>query len=427
MTDRMAWKSHQLPPRKTGDIYCRRTIVLVILAVASTGLLLQLVPLQAVDAQQVPPQPVLAAVAGSIEEGGVYLPSNRTLLRGIATARQRITQGEYTQAIRFLNDVLEQEEDSFEATSPITDRTLKVQDESLQYTGLKETARRIIRDLPAEGRVAYELAYRAHAQRLLLAAIQSGSIDELSRIGRQYFYTPAGYEATLLYAQNETDHGRHLAAALAYGQLLDTPRAVERLQPQLSILAAQSWLTAGNRQRTQETLIQLKQWLLKQPNHGNLQRPQTMIIAGQHHPLFGPGTLFDGAFTDGAAEDDHSRNNTAGVIDRFRQLVGDPDINQRPLERDWLTLHGNEARNGQTEGGLPHLHVRWKVRLLGHPKLAFLYDDLMAEIAKSNKPATVAASPLAIGNTIVTRSANQLIAVDFRTGKLVWVGGTAKM
>ena len=406
----------------------RRAILAALFAVTLGGFLLYRGSSRELRAQQAPNLPGQPANAGpetdAAEDGDVFLPSDRTLLRGIATARERISQGEYTQAIRFLNDVLGQEEDSFEASGAQTDPKPATRPNRPQYTGLKETARHMIRNLPPAGRAAYELAYRAHAQRLLQGAIQSGSIDQLARIARQYFYTPAGYEATYLYAQNETDHGRHLAAALAYRQLLDTPEAARRFQPQLSILSALSWLAAGNRSRAEESLIQLKRLEARKP-----QRAQTIRIAGQRYPLFGPEGLFDDAtIASKSAADEFSGSGTPGngAVDplvRLCKIVGAPTVTRRPLERQWLTLHGNEARNGQTEGGLPHLCVRWKVRLLGHPKLEALCDTLTAEIAKNGKPSAVAASPLAVGNTIITRSANQLIAVDFKTGKLVWAAG----
>ncbi len=416
----------QLRLRKPNLVPFKWTMVLAMLSLALGGTLLQRGSIHELRAQQdedgepgwgglgQKPKQSDAAIPGvnTIDEGGVFLPSDRTLLRGITTARTRIAQGEYTQAIRFLNDVLQQEEDSFEASGSMAEPSRGPQTGSPHYMGVKETARRMIRDLPPEGRAAYELAYRAQARRLLQKAIQSGSIDQLVRIVRQYFYTPAGYEATLLVAQNATDHQRHLAAALAYEQLLDTPEAVSRFQPQLSILSALSWLAAGKQPRAEAVLGQLKRQAGEPSGEG-----WAVQIAGRQYPLFGPGALF-GAPTD---------NGSTTPVDWLRQVAGEPAIIQIPLEQQWLTLHGNEARNGQAEGGLPHLRVRWKVRLLGHPRLASLYEDLTAETTRNGKPSVVAAAPLAIGNTIITRSANQLIAVDFQTGKLIWAADRSRL
>ncbi len=309
--------------------------------------------------------------------GGVFLPSQRTLARGMDRVRRRIAQGEFTQAIHFLNEVLRQDEDSF-----------VVAGNGNQFAGLKETARRLIRDLPPEGRAAYQLAYRAQAERLLQSALETGDLEALSRVAQQFFYTPAGYEATLLYAQNEADHGRHLAAALGYQQLLETPEAVRQFDPQLSILSALSWLASGDSPRARESLERLKS-----------RGVPSVQIGDQEQPLFAKGT---------------------DPLDWLKQVAGDPAAVGIITQRQWLTHRGNMARNGQIEGGLPHMRVRWKVRLLAHPKLVTLYDDLAAEFTRDKRSTAVASSPLAVGDYVITRSAHQLIAADFRTGKLVW-------
>ena len=58
---------------------------------------------------------------------------------------------------------------------------------------------------------------------------------ELEAVVQRYFYTPAGYQAALLMATQESDAGRHLGAALLYQQLLDTPAAVKLHDPALSV------------------------------------------------------------------------------------------------------------------------------------------------------------------------------------------------
>ena len=44
---------------------------------------------------------------------GVYLPTDRTLSRGIAQARERLDDKEYNEALAFLQQVLDRDEDSF--------------------------------------------------------------------------------------------------------------------------------------------------------------------------------------------------------------------------------------------------------------------------------------------------------------------------
>lgn len=307
----------------------------------------------------------------------VHPPTDRLLSRGIRRAEESIGHGEFAEPLKFLDDVLARDEDYFVET-----------DAEGGFEGLKETARRLIRDLPAEGRRAYESAYEPVAERLLRAAVASGNGAELEAIVQRYFYTPAGYQAALLMATQESDAGRHLGAALLYQQLLDTPAAVKLHDPALSVRAAASWLAADDAPRALQVLDALAK------------RGRAKIeIGGREYTL----------------------DATADSLDWLRATVGEPaDVAAMP-ERQWLTYRGNAARNGEAEGGLPHMRVRWKARLLSpYPKLEELFESYNADLVQSNQSAPVASAPLAAGDYVIVRSPLGLLGIDFRTGKRVW-------
>ena len=307
---------------------------------------------------------------------GVFLPSSRLDSRGIQRAKKLIDAGEFSQAIRFLDEILARDEDSFVA--------LRDND----YFGLKETARLMLKDLPPEGRGIYESTFGPVARRLLKEFNTSGDLRELRRIAQRYFYTPAGHEAALLFAQHEADQGRHLTAALTYQQLLETPEAAARFQPQLSVMAATSWLAAENPARAQRVLESLGE-----------QGFRNIQLSGRDYPL---------------------RASQNGMVDWLVQSVGAPVVKEPTSERQWLTARGNAARNGRTEGGLPHLRVRWQVRLLEHHNLENVHDEMAGLMSRQGKSRLPAAAPLAVGDYVITRSAHGLLAIDFRTGKRVW-------
>src|SRR4051812_18962760 len=174
-------------------------------------------------------------VAGQETTSGVYLPTDRALSRAVARARERLADREYHEVLAFLQSILARDEDSF----------LERSGDDHQQQGLKATARQLIGALPPEGYEAYELLHGATARRQLEAAIQAGDRDALAKVVRQYFHTSAGYEAALVLAEMEADQGHRLAAAQLYGELIETPRAAARLEPQLSVAAALNLLLAG--------------------------------------------------------------------------------------------------------------------------------------------------------------------------------------
>jgi len=308
---------------------------------------------------------------------GVILPFDRNLSRGMQQARQRISEGEYSQAIRFLDEILSEEQDTF----------LEIED-SGEHAGLKAMARRVLRELPHEGRQAYQAIFAPIARRELEAAIAAGDIGEVQRIVGQYFDTPAGYEASFLLAQYESDRGQHLAAALLYQQLLNTPDAAARFEPQLSILAATSSLAANNPAQTSAYIKDLRNKSFR-----------TVNIAGEKIEINPPG---------------------GDPLGWLKKIVGEPDLPGFSQEDQWLTYRGNAARNGQANGGLPHMRLHWRSRLLSHAKLEELYNEISVNLIQNTGAVPVAAVPLAVGDYIIARSPHNLIAVDFRTGKLVW-------
>jgi outer membrane protein assembly factor BamB len=322
------------------------------------------------------PGPFGGRVSGAADQPRVQPPMDRTLSRGMARAQQSIDAGEYALAIRFLDEALGRDGDVFIET-----------ESKGGYAGMKERARQMIRDLPPEGRQAYEAAYGPLAARALAEAFESGNAVALARVAQRYFYTSAGYEAALLAAAEEADAGRHLAAALLYEQLLDTPEAVRRYDPSLSVRAASSWLAAGEPARAAKTLA-----------HLTARGAQTIEVGGREQRL----------------------DATASPLDWLRDTVGQPSSVGKTLRREWITYRGNGARSGETDGGLPHMRVRWRVRLMNHPRLEELFEDFQANLVQSGDVAPVASAPLAAGDYVLVRTPHGLLAVDFRTGKRVW-------
>ena len=355
--------------------YCINGRLLARLMLAVWAILGGLAPCRAQE-KRVPAPPVVLRAAES--QDGVFLPSDRTHSRGIRKAQRRIAEGEFTQAIRFLDELLQPErEDSFVVTG-----------DAGEFSGLKETARIIIGTLPESGKQLYEATYGPVAQRELKRGIESGDFEVIRQVAYRYFHTSAGYEAALLLAQHETDVGRHLSAALVYEELLAAPEAASRFEPQLSLLAAEAWLAAENLPQAELLLDRLRR-----DGH------RSAGIGGRRVQLEGVGRL---------------------GVDWLMQTAGAPAQSQLTTERQWLTHRGNASRNGQVEGGLPHMRVRWAVRLLAHPDLEEAYDNEAVELRRHEKSLSVAASPLAVGDYLITRSAHNLIAVDYHTGKRVW-------
>jgi outer membrane protein assembly factor BamB len=315
---------------------------------------------------------------GQDAAAGVYLPVDRTLSRAIARARERLAAHEYQEVLTFLQDVLGRDEDFF----------LERAGDDRQQLGIKATARQLIGELPPDGYQAYELLHGANARRQLEAAVRAGDRDALAKVVRQFFHTSAGYEAALVLAEIEADQGHRLAAAELYRELIETPRAASRFEPQLSVSASLNLLAAGQRNDASETL----RVLLKTRPAGQI------MLSGKTTSLPAP---------------------SADPLVWLSNLVGQQ---QPTLIRDtnWLTLHGDPSRNSQTIGGRPHLRPRWEARVVNEPSIESYVSSRSDVNIQRGVVAVPAARPIAVGDLVIMRTPENVVAVDWQTGKRIW-------
>lgn len=309
---------------------------------------------------------------------GVYLPTDRALSRAMSRAQERIAEQEYHQALTFLQEVLARDEDTF----------LERSGDGTEQQGLKATARQIIGSLPSDGLQAYELLNSATARRRLEAALATGDQESVAQVVRQFFHTPAGYEAALVLAQMEADHGHHLAAAELYRELMDTPQASARYEPQLSLLAAANHVAAGQK----DAAVTMLRSLIER-------RPGAAIELG------GQETVVPNSHTDLAAW--------------LTQQIG-KSVSTARDEPNWLTMRGDPARNARPSGGAPHLRVRWEARVVNDPTIEAYLTSRGDQALQRGVVAIPGARPIAVGDVVLMRTPYNVVAVDWQSGKRIW-------
>ena len=312
---------------------------------------------------------------------GVYLPTDRTLSRGVSRARERLQAGEYNEALAFLQQLLDRDEDVF-----VDDAT-----EPHRLRGLKAAARQLIAGLPAAGREMYKLLHTATARRQLDAALVSGNSAELAQLVRRYFLTAPGYEAAIVLAQMELDRGHPLTAAHLYEQLLADPAAAAEFEPQLSLLTAVSWQTAGRAASAAAVLRALAE------KHAGAE----VELAGRTLRL--PKV---------------SATN-ADLLAWLDANVGRTEASDA-ASADWLTLRGDPSRNTQHRGGAPHLSARWQSRVVNDPRFERFLTARRQLADQQGIVSIAAARPIATGNVVLMRTPQNVVALDWQTGKRIW-------
>jgi hypothetical protein len=324
------------------------------------------------------PQPQFGGRGDQDAIMGVYLPTDRALSRAVGRARKRLADREYHEALAFLHNLMGQAEDSF-IDSSVEDR---------MQPGLKATARKMIGDLPPDGLDAYELLQGPAARRQLATALKEGSRDGVARVVRQFFHTAAGYEATLILAQMEADQGHRLAAAQLFRDLIDTPRARARFDPQLSVAAAVNQYAAGRADDAAATIRSLAE-----------------RMPGAEISIHGRTVSLPPAGSDPLAW--------------LTGLVGEIKSANRS-DTGWLTTHGDSSRNVECPGGQPHLRPRWEARVVNEPAIESYLTGRSNDFIQRGVVRIPGARPIAVGDIVIMRTPENVVALDWQTGKRIW-------
>lgn len=304
---------------------------------------------------------------------------DRTSMQILVQADKLASEGRYTEAVRHLGTILEGSEDYFFQPDPARPT----------HRSLKAEARRMIGDMPAEGRASYELQYGAHARQMLNEALADGDLAALAEVSRRFFHTDASYDATLILGSHLLDHGQPLAAALCFERLRRSGPHARGLEPMLSIRLASCWVRAGLMDKAQATLHEL----------ATQRNADTVRIAGEDVPLF--------------TDDDEA-------LAWINRHLGSPQQVAGGQHDRWLMFGGNAARNGSAAGGEPLLEPRWHVPTALEPQTEELVARLRRTYVDRNVSALPALHPLVVDDTVLMRTSRNLLAVDFETGKRLW-------
>ncbi|HEX3724680.1 MAG TPA: hypothetical protein VHV08_00490, partial [Pirellulales bacterium] len=310
---------------------------------------------------------------------GVFLPPDRGSRRRLATAEEMLGEKRYGEAVRLLGSLLESSEDYF--FKPRADEPV--------YRSLKAEADRLIGSLVKDGRESYELQFGTKARQQLKQAAASGNVVQLAEVSRQFFYTDAGQEATLLLGRHYLDQNRPLAAVMCFERLSTGRSEASRFEPGLSLWLATAWVRAGKPDKAKEVLTHIK----------HAHPGAEVIVAGKPVKLF---------------------SSDSQALAWLRETLG----NQQPARgagtEAWALYRGDESRNATSDGGRPLLNLRWRQRTTDDRSVEKFVTKLEQDHLSQEAVALPSFHPLAVGDAVLMRTAFALEAVDFATGKLIW-------
>jgi len=374
-------RKHSMSERLAGTVSCRKTAVCRRLAAwlaAGVGLFALVLTAPGPPPVRGEEEGEFTAdrVAGEELDRGVDLPTDRQQERLLDRARRLVADGGWSDAATLLDEVLGAEQDFFvRSRAPRAGGT---------WSSIKAEAARLIRSLPPAGRTAYELQFRARAERLLADAIAADDSAAIVAVARRWFATPAGQRAALLAAVESLESGQALAATAWLDRLADGDAA---------IAASVSFMRAYARDRAGDATAAAA--ILERARAGGR---GTARIAGREVAI---------SFPQGRG------------LEWLRELGG---IGVRPTgEAEWRQPRGDAGRNALVVASRPLLVPRYRVPLTRHPEESRRLDRIRRELADQGMAQWPAAAPLAVGGTILARAPLGLLAVDFVTGKRIWL------
>ena len=237
-----------------------------------------------------------------------------------------------------------------------------------------EEANRLLREMPAAGRDAYERQHGAEANRLWQTALTSGQLDALREVVTRFRATTAGWSALRDLAARHVDRGEWSLAVSVSMQLSRHPHS----------------------HTTRETGW-IARWVLaesRQPNHERAARELWLRFRNMLEASPVPA----GAKGKNLAE--------------WLELQLPPASGDRPTPDEWRTSLGL-APSG-------HNVFQVTMELDGDP--ASWLNEIVAEWKRYDVPTLPSAQPLVVGDVVVARFAHpaKVVAVDARRGKLLW-------
>ncbi len=311
------------------------------------------------------------------QSAGVARDRNSAAL--LAEARAMIARKQFSAAAEALQSLLDLQQPGFvpAANNPAFGAET--------YLDLQREANRLLAAMPRPQLDRYEIRFGPVARREFNAARLSGEPLHMREIAVRFRNTRAGLDALRELAAYHFDRGRFYLAATADRAVLAHPRSTSARQPKTVAKLIVALLRSGQLDQAANLLAVHRQRL----------DALSMPYAGQQVRM---GTWLAG------------------------QLARASDAAARTAETgDWRMPGGNIRRNAVTNGAMPSIQAVWQLDTSRRPAdMATLIDESLSELDEYGIAQLPAMRPLRMGNIVVAKTLEQLIAIDAKTGRVLW-------
>ncbi|MDA1177604.1 MAG: PQQ-binding-like beta-propeller repeat protein [Planctomycetota bacterium] len=320
-------------------------------------------------------------------ELGVFRKPPRELQRYLDRAHRAIDRSDYNEAVDLLAALLERTSASPDAPLD-SDFLMAPSSNGTAQDSLRTAAWQMLRTLPPAALELYELRLGTDAADALQKATAQQDFEQLRAVAARYRQTRAGNEAMMLLGRSYLDRGEPRAAVRCFDALLPLPSTTESTDPQLSLLRAVALFQSGQMDLARDAFQRLQQ------------TRSTIRTAAAEYTL--------------ASELDS--------LEQLSRLVG-PIRHLAPASlHDWPIHRGSADRNPVSAvGGIPLSYPHWRTRvsLVSPDEERHLLEE-KESLERTHQASMPSLSPLAVDDTVLMRSTDRLVAIDFESGKYLW-------
>ncbi|MGL6196702.1 MAG: PQQ-binding-like beta-propeller repeat protein, partial [Thermoguttaceae bacterium] len=332
----------------------------------------------------------------------LLLSPDRTALRPIEQAKQLIERDRLQDAVQLLGSVLEGNEDFFiepdslfkkeeNATNKSKSKQDVVLTDRTTTATLKKVAEGMIRDLPEEGRRLYTMQYEPLAKRLLNNAVDSCDVEQIEKVASKYFYTQAGQDAAFLLAMLHYEQGARGSATILFRRIAAESETLDPYEPTFSLTFAACEKSLGNEKNAVHIL---EDFFRRNPN-------PRIRLSGEKY--WNPESV-------------------AEIVEKIGEWETMPNMSGWLNQRGWLLPNGVSNQNPQVEASPPLLELTWKLSNITQPKLISDVKMVEGQLRYGKETFLPAARPITVGDFLVFRGYEGLVAVNSKNGKRVWIG-----
>lgn len=315
----------------------------------------------------------------------------RPLTRLLREGKAAIEEKRYSDGIAALGALLlEEEREDLPVDVQRQDYFTELGGDGYYRNSVRNEALRLLGSIPEEGRKTLEIQYGVAARQALESAVAARNMEGIASVTRKYYHTEAGYDASILLAQDKLIRGFPIAAAGILDRLTEFPAARKRFGAQLSGELVAALMQAGRTDLAVQALAKGKK-------------------------LFGSAII---ALGDRQVALDQSQDWKVLLEQIYRTQA---QSGQPPLQ-NWTMTGGEPGRNGTVSAGLPLPSINWAWTLHRDSNDEAAARTIAARESQGDRVLIPKLEARMIGDVVLTKTvaSNIIYAISLKTGELKW-------